>query len=129
MPTTPPPSAASSWRTAPGSRTRAGESTSAAASWPGPSATTSTRWGGCSRFEQVDGDLERFVGRWEIDEDGSGSRLTFFAELDLGIPSLAPIVDPVARQALDGNMRTILRGLFADARLDIDDVAPAWSSA
>lgn len=80
-------------------------------------------------FEQVDGDLERFVGRWQIEQEGSGSRLTFSAELDLGIPSLAPIVDPVARQALDSNMRTILRGLFADARLDIDDVAPAWSSA
>jgi len=80
-------------------------------------------------FEQVDGDLERFVGRWQIDEDGTGSRLTFFAELDLGIPSLAPIVDPVARQALDSNMRTILRGLFADARLDIDDAVPSWSPA
>lgn len=80
-------------------------------------------------FEQVDGDLERFVGRWVIEPEGLGSRLTFSAELDLGIPSLAPIVDPVARQALDANMRTILRGLFADARLDLDDAAPALSAS
>jgi hypothetical protein len=79
-------------------------------------------------FEQVDGDLEKFVGRWAIDPEGAGSRLTFSAELDLGIPSLAPIVDPVARQALDSNMRTILRGLFADARLDLDESAPALSA-
>lgn len=73
-------------------------------------------------FEQVDGDLDRFVGRWEVAADSAGSTMTFTADLDMGIPSLAPIIDPVARQALDTNLHAILRGLFADAQLDIGGV-------
>lgn len=86
-------------------------------------------------FEQVDGDLERFEGRWDVAPDGSGSRVQFTAVLDMGMPSLAPIVDPVAKAALAENIGRILAGLFAGDRLDL---APnratvggvlAWSSS
>jgi hypothetical protein len=79
-------------------------------------------------FEQVDGDLDRFVGGWSVDADGSGSRLVFTAELDLGIPSLAPLVDPIAREALRGNIRSILSGLFADVRLTVDGAMASTSA-
>jgi ribosome-associated toxin RatA of RatAB toxin-antitoxin module len=75
-------------------------------------------------FSQVDGDLERFDGRWEVEPFEGGSSLTFTAELDLGIPTLAPIVDPVARKALQSNIRSILRGLFGANGLDLDPVTP-----
>lgn len=70
-------------------------------------------------FQQTDGDLDRFDGQWDVVPDGAGSRIVFQAELDLGIPSLAPIVDPVARQALRDNIRAILAGLFAVDQLDL----------
>lgn len=79
-------------------------------------------------FEQVDGDLELFVGGWSVEPAGVGSRLVFTAELDLGIPSLAPLVDPIAREALIGNIRTIMRGLFSDVRLEVDGALAAAGS-
>jgi hypothetical protein len=71
------------------------------------------------RFSQTDGDLELFDGGWDVVPEAGGARVTFSAVLDLGIPSLAPIVDPVAEQALRQNICTILRGLFAGDRLDL----------
>lgn len=65
-------------------------------------------------FSQVDGDLDRFDGGWTVRPYAEGSALVFTAELDLGIPSLAPLVDPIAKDALEANIVTILRGLFAD---------------
>ena len=71
------------------------------------------------RFSQTDGDLAVFDGGWDVVPEPEGTRVTFCAELDLGIPSLAPIVDPVAEQALRENICTILQGLFAGDRLDL----------
>ena len=74
-------------------------------------------------FRQVDGDLELFEGGWRVLPADIGSEIIFSAELDMGIPSLAPIIDPVARQALTGNIRAILEGLFPDAGVDVGDLA------
>lgn len=76
-------------------------------------------------FTQVHGDLDRFDGEWTVEADDAGCRMTFAAELDLGIPSLSPIVDPVARQALHDNICTILRGLFAGCGLEFPAAQPA----
>lgn len=76
-------------------------------------------------FAQVEGDLDRFDGEWRVEPEVAGCRISFTAEMDLGIPSLAAIVDPVARQALDGNIRMILAGLFADTRMDLERGGPA----
>lgn len=70
-------------------------------------------------FEQIDGDLELFTGGWQVlaaagPEGGEGSSMIFAAELDLGIPSLAPLVDPIAESALRANMTAVLTGLFDD---------------
>jgi hypothetical protein len=71
-------------------------------------------------FEQIDGDLALFVGGWQVAAGAGptgepGARMIFTAELDLGIPSLAPLVDPIAESALQANMTAVLTGLFADA--------------
>jgi ribosome-associated toxin RatA of RatAB toxin-antitoxin module len=65
-------------------------------------------------YEQVEGDFERFEGDWRITPTGSDVRVVFTADFDLGIPTLAPIIDPVAERALRDNMQTILRGLLGD---------------
>lgn len=63
-------------------------------------------------FEQTEGDIEHFSGWWKISSEGAGCRVRFWAQFDMGIPSLSNIIDPIAEQALRENMIAILRGLF-----------------
>jgi ribosome-associated toxin RatA of RatAB toxin-antitoxin module len=66
-------------------------------------------------YEQVEGDFERFEGDWRITPMGSDVLVVFSARFDLGIPTLAPIIDPIAERALRDNIQTILRGLLGDS--------------
>ncbi|MEU7905457.1 SRPBCC family protein [Actinoplanes sp. NPDC049118] len=65
-------------------------------------------------FEQLSGDFATFRGRWLIDADGDGATIVFDAEFDLGIPTLAALIDPVAEATLRSNILLILRGLLGD---------------
>lgn len=65
-------------------------------------------------YEQIDGDFLLFNGEWRVESDGGdGSIVTFSANFDLGIPSLAPILEPVAESALKENISLIVGGLFS----------------
>ena len=66
-------------------------------------------------FEQIEGDIEHFSGRWMIAGEGTGSLIRFSAQFDMGIPSLSSIIDPIAEQALRENIIAILKGLFGPA--------------
>ena len=66
------------------------------------------------RFEQIEGDLEVFEGTWQVETDGDGSRVIFSANFDLGIPSLETFLGPVAGQALQENIQSVLTGFFGD---------------
>jgi len=63
-------------------------------------------------FEQVTGDFAEFSGTWLVEPTPAGTVVTFSATFDLGIPTLAPILDPVAEAALRNNIRLILAGLL-----------------
>lgn len=63
-------------------------------------------------FEQVKGDFEVFQGSWACEERSEGAVVTFRSEFDLGIPSLAEILDPVAESTLRDNVLRILEGLM-----------------
>ena len=63
-------------------------------------------------FEQTQGDIEHFSGWWKIADENGGSSVRFWAQFDMGIPSLASIIDPIAEQALRENIIAILQGLF-----------------
>lgn len=63
-------------------------------------------------FVQTEGDIEHFSGWWKIAGENGGSRVRFWAQFDMGIPSLSEIIDPIAEQALHENVIAILRGLF-----------------
>lgn len=66
-------------------------------------------------FEQLDGDFAAFTGSWAIEADGDGSVVRFEASFDLGMPSLAPMIDPIASRTLEDNIRAILGGLLGPA--------------
>jgi hypothetical protein len=63
----------------------------------------------------VDGDFAAFTGSWAIEPDGEGSIVRFQASFDLGMPSLAPMIDPIAQRTLADNVRAILGGLLGPA--------------
>ncbi|WP_031071097.1 type II toxin-antitoxin system RatA family toxin [Streptomyces sp. NRRL WC-3742] len=72
-------------------------------------------------FEQVKGDFAEFGGDWRIEPDGEGTLVRFIADFDLGIPTLAAILDPVAESALRTNILKILEGLLGDAQEIVAD--------
>lgn len=69
-------------------------------------------------FRQLAGDFEVFDGRWTVRERDAGCEIAFDAHFDLGIPSLAPILDPVAESTLRANILTIVRGLLGTVELE-----------
>lgn len=66
-------------------------------------------------FDQLDGDFDVFTGEWRVEAAGDDVIVVFDAEFDLGMPSLAPIIDPIAERALVENLRRILVGLLGPA--------------
>lgn len=64
-------------------------------------------------FTQLSGDFEVFEGTWRCAPSAAhGTDVTFEAAFDLGIPTLAELLDPVAESTLRGNIERILTGLL-----------------
>jgi ribosome-associated toxin RatA of RatAB toxin-antitoxin module len=66
-------------------------------------------------FVQLDGDVDVFRGSWHCGPGEGGCRITFRADVDLGIPTLADVLEPIAVRALAENTTSILTGLFGPA--------------
>ena len=81
-------------------------------------------------FRQLDGDIPVFDGSWQVVDAGPGSEVLFCARLDMGIPSLADALEPIAARTLIGNIVSIVRGLVGGAELAQSDIAvPAGSAS
>ena len=65
-------------------------------------------------FEQLSGDFASFTGSWRVEPADGGSEIIFEAQFDLGIPTLADLLDPVASSTLCANIVVILRGLLGE---------------
>ncbi|HEX5298330.1 MAG TPA: SRPBCC family protein [Streptosporangiaceae bacterium] len=74
-------------------------------------------------FRQLEGDVAVFDGSWQCADAGPGSEIVFSARLDMGIPSLADALEPIAARTLTGNIVSIVRGLVGHAELVASDVA------
>ena len=81
-------------------------------------------------FRQLEGDAAVFDGSWQCLDAAQGSEIVFSARLDMGIPSLADALEPIAARTLIGNIVSIVRGLTGTAELVASDVAvPAGSAS
>ena len=81
-------------------------------------------------FRQLEGDIAVFDGSWECASAAPGSEILFSARLDMGIPSLADALEPIAVRTLTGNIVSIVRGLVGHAELLTSDVTvPAGSAS
>ena len=83
-------------------------------------------------FRQLEGDAAVFDGSWQCVDAAQGSEIMFAARLDMGIPSLADALEPIAVRTLTDNIVSIVRGLVGPAELLASDVtvpAPAGSAS
>jgi len=79
-------------------------------------------------FRQLEGDVAIFDGSWQCLDATPGSEILFSARLDMGIPSLADALEPIAVRTLIDNIVSIVRGLVGSAELVASEVAvPAGS--
>ncbi len=75
------------------------------------------------RFHQLEGDVAVFDGSWRCADAAQGSEIMFSARLDMGIPSLADALEPIAVRTLVDNIVSIVRGLVGRAELVASEVA------
>ena len=80
-------------------------------------------------FRQLEGDVAVFDGSWECVDAAQGSEIVFAARLDMGIPSLADALEPIAARTLIDNIVSIVRGLTGRTELVASDVAVPAGSA
>ena len=82
-------------------------------------------------FTQLEGDVAVFDGAWQCDAAEGGTSVRFDARLDMGIPSLADALEPIAARTLVENTTSIVTSLFgAGATLVSSEVGvPAVSAA
>ncbi len=61
------------------------------------------------RFEQLDGDLNTLSGTWSLQDHGDKNVVVKLeVQFDIGIPLLAPLLNPAAECALRDNFASIL---------------------
>jgi ribosome-associated toxin RatA of RatAB toxin-antitoxin module len=80
-------------------------------------------------FHQLEGDVAVFDGSWRCVDAAQGSEVLFSACLDLGIPSLADALEPIAVRTLIANIISIVRGLVGHAELVASDTEVPVGSA
>ena len=74
-------------------------------------------------FRQLEGDIAVFDGSWQCFDAAQGSEVIFAARLDMGIPSLADALEPIAVRTMTDNITAIVRGLVGRAELVASDIA------
>ena len=80
-------------------------------------------------FRQLEGDMAVFDGSWQCLSSAPGTEVLFAARLDMGIPSLADALEPIAVRTLTDNIVSIAAGLFGRAELIAADGQCAIASA
>lgn len=77
-------------------------------------------------FTQLTGDFAVFDGSWTIEETAAGTVVVFDSVFDLGIPTLADLLDPVAESTLRNVIRLILTGLLGQVEQVEQTTAPSY---
>lgn len=67
-------------------------------------------------FEQTEGDLSVFDGRWSFTRSGEGGcNIQLAVEASLGMPMLSAALDPIVEKLLRENCQQMLEGIKAEA--------------
>jgi ribosome-associated toxin RatA of RatAB toxin-antitoxin module len=66
-------------------------------------------------FVQIEGDLEKFEGHWDLKTlDDGATEVELRVDFEIGIPMLRDMLNPVAEKALRENAITMLRAFARD---------------
>ncbi|MEV5505170.1 type II toxin-antitoxin system RatA family toxin [Streptomyces orinoci] len=68
-------------------------------------------------FTLRDGDLDHLTGHWQLRDEEGGCRVEFACEFDMGIPTLADVIEPIAAQTLGDYIAVILRALVGEIEI------------
>jgi ribosome-associated toxin RatA of RatAB toxin-antitoxin module len=78
--------------------------------WTDESVLDRDRWR--IEFNQLDGDLERFDGYWQLTTLGEhGTQVCLAIDFEVGIPQLRALLNPAAGAAIKENCESMLRDL------------------
>jgi ribosome-associated toxin RatA of RatAB toxin-antitoxin module len=70
-------------------------------------------------FQQIEGDLEKFEGHWDLKSVSPGAtEVELKVDFEIGIPMLRDMLNPVAEKALRENAVTMLRAFHAPTLAD-----------
>ncbi|MBM4354263.1 MAG: hypothetical protein FJ109_10790 [Deltaproteobacteria bacterium] len=70
-------------------------------------------------FDSVEGDFDRFSGRWEVLETASGLRVEFEVEYLVGIPVIEDIIGPILKVKMERNTMKMLEHLKAEVEASL----------
>ena len=82
-----------------------------------------------SRSSRLHGDFDVFRGSWQVAPAAGGCIVTFDAEFDFGIPSLAGILDPIAGRVLTETIGDVVAGLLGAVTVLGDGAEPGHGPA
>lgn len=68
-------------------------------------------------FHQIEGDLEIWEGCWRLRAERRAVIVDLTVSFDLGIPSLAHILDPIGIRAITANSRQMLEAINRNSRV------------
>jgi ribosome-associated toxin RatA of RatAB toxin-antitoxin module len=78
-------------------------------------------------FEQLEGNLRHFTGYWQVTGEGDDAVIQFFGEFELGMPTLASFIEPIAESAIRENLIAVLKGVFGE-RFELESSAASASA-
>lgn len=74
----------------------------------------------CIAYEQVEGDLKKFAGRWNVSPAGGGVCVSLRVEFELGVPMLAGMIDPLLKKTIRENCVKMIKGIEKELNRSID---------
>jgi ribosome-associated toxin RatA of RatAB toxin-antitoxin module len=81
------------------------------------------------KFRQIEGDVALFDGTWTCSDTADGTLISFAARLDMGIPTLADALEPIAVRTLIDNTIAIVSGLFGGVSVESAEGSPLAGGA
>lgn len=63
------------------------------------------------RYAQVEGDLKKFEGEWNVEQDGEHTWVTLTVDFEFGVPMLSALLNPVAKLKLRQNGESMLQAI------------------
>ncbi len=66
-------------------------------------------------YEQTEGDLKVFRGRWTFEPEDGGCRIRLTVEASLGVPMLESALEPLVRKVVRDNCDSMLAGIRDEA--------------